>query len=150
MNVRVWPTFRAWVFVWLTTQCRRVGVYKCFRGACHHHLRGRRPSMKTINLILFSCSVEMLRKDFPSSLCVQTGSGAHPASCTMGTRGPFPGAKGGRGVTLSIDPHLVPRLKISRSYTSSPPSAFVACSGTDLAGGAKLRDVSLVIQQIKF
>jgi hypothetical protein len=28
-----------------------------------------------------------------SSLCVQTGSGAHPASCTMGTGGPFPGDK---------------------------------------------------------
>jgi hypothetical protein len=32
-------------------------------------------------------------KDFSSSLCVQTGSGAHPASCPMGTGGPFPGAK---------------------------------------------------------
>jgi hypothetical protein len=32
-------------------------------------------------------------KDFSSILCVQTGSGAHPASCTMGTRGPFPGGK---------------------------------------------------------
>jgi hypothetical protein len=32
-------------------------------------------------------------KDFSSSLCVQTGSGAHPASCTIGTRGPFPGDK---------------------------------------------------------
>jgi hypothetical protein len=32
-------------------------------------------------------------KDFSSSLCVQTGSAAHPASCTMGTGGPFPGAK---------------------------------------------------------
>jgi hypothetical protein len=30
------------------------------------------------------------RKDFSFSLCVQTGSGAHPASCTMGTEGPFP------------------------------------------------------------
>jgi hypothetical protein len=30
---------------------------------------------------------------FFSSLCVQTGSGAHPASCTMGTGGPFPGGK---------------------------------------------------------
>jgi hypothetical protein len=30
---------------------------------------------------------------FSSSLCVQTGSGAHPASCTMGTGGPFPGDK---------------------------------------------------------
>jgi hypothetical protein len=32
-------------------------------------------------------------EDFASSLCVQTGSGAHPASCTMGTGGPFPGDK---------------------------------------------------------
>jgi hypothetical protein len=32
-------------------------------------------------------------KEFSCSLCVQTGSGAHPASCTMGTRGPFPGVK---------------------------------------------------------
>jgi hypothetical protein len=34
-----------------------------------------------------------LRKDFSSSLCVQTGSGAHPASCTMGTGAPFLGGK---------------------------------------------------------
>jgi hypothetical protein len=33
------------------------------------------------------------RKDFSSSLCVQTSSEAHPASCPMGTRGPFPGGK---------------------------------------------------------
>jgi hypothetical protein len=32
-------------------------------------------------------------KDFSSSLCVQTGSGVHPASCTMGTGGPFSGGK---------------------------------------------------------
>jgi hypothetical protein len=32
-------------------------------------------------------------KDFSSSLCVQTGSGAHPASCTMGTGDTFPGGK---------------------------------------------------------
>jgi hypothetical protein len=32
-------------------------------------------------------------EDFSSSLCVQTGSGAHPASCTMGTGDPFPGGK---------------------------------------------------------
>jgi hypothetical protein len=32
-------------------------------------------------------------EDFSSSLCVQTGSGVHPASCTMGTGGPFPGDK---------------------------------------------------------
>jgi hypothetical protein len=32
-------------------------------------------------------------KDFSSSLCVQTASGAHPASYPMGTGGPFPGLK---------------------------------------------------------
>jgi hypothetical protein len=32
-------------------------------------------------------------KDFSCSLCVQTGSGAHPVSCTMCTGGPFPGGK---------------------------------------------------------
>jgi hypothetical protein len=33
---------------------------------------------------------------FSSSLCVQTVSGAHPATFTMGTGGPFPGAKARR------------------------------------------------------
>jgi hypothetical protein len=32
-------------------------------------------------------------KDFSSNLCVQTGSGAHPASCTVGTGGSFPWGK---------------------------------------------------------
>jgi hypothetical protein len=59
-------------------------------------------------------------KDFSSNLCVQTGSGAHPASCTMGAGGPFPGAKRGRVVTLTTHPHLVPRSRTSRSHISSP------------------------------
>jgi hypothetical protein len=32
-------------------------------------------------------------KDFSFILCVQTGSGVHPASCPMCTGGPFPGGK---------------------------------------------------------
>jgi hypothetical protein len=32
-------------------------------------------------------------EDFSSSLCIQTGSGAHPASYTMGTGWSFPGGK---------------------------------------------------------
>jgi hypothetical protein len=32
-------------------------------------------------------------EDFSSSPCVQTSSGAHPASYPMGTGGPFPGGK---------------------------------------------------------
>jgi hypothetical protein len=36
-------------------------------------------------------------RDFSSNLCVQTDSGAHPASCTLGTGGPFPGGKSAAG-----------------------------------------------------
>jgi hypothetical protein len=60
-------------------------------------------------------------KNFSSNLCVQTGSKAHPASCTMGTGRPFPGTKRGRGVTLTTHPHVVQMSRMSRSYTSSPP-----------------------------
>jgi len=41
------------------------------------------------------------------SATVQTGPGAHPASCTMGTVS-FPGVKSGRVVTLTPHPLLVP------------------------------------------
>jgi hypothetical protein len=36
-------------------------------------------------------------EDFSSSPCVQTSSGAHPASSPMGTGGPFPGGKARSG-----------------------------------------------------
>jgi hypothetical protein len=32
-------------------------------------------------------------KNFSPNLCVQTGFGSHPASCIVGTVGPFPRAK---------------------------------------------------------
>jgi hypothetical protein len=74
------------------------------------------------------------RKDFSCNLCVQTSSGAHPASCTVGNGGSSPpGIKRGRGVTLTTHPHLVPRSRMSRSCTPLPSSAFLACSGTALA-----------------
>ena len=50
-------------------------------------------------------------RDFP---LVQTGPGAHPASCTMGT-GSFPGVKCGRGVLLTTHPLLVLRSWKSRA-----------------------------------
>jgi hypothetical protein len=46
-------------------------------------------------------------KDFSSILSVQTGSGAHPASCPMGTGGPFPGGK----------------ARLGRDADHSPPSS---------------------------
>jgi hypothetical protein len=60
-------------------------------------------------------------KDFSFSFCVHTGAEVHPASYPMGTVGPFPRVKRGRGVTLTTHPRLVPRSRMSRSYISSPP-----------------------------
>jgi hypothetical protein len=36
-------------------------------------------------------------------------------------------------MTMTTHPHLVLRFRMSRSYTFSPPSTFVACNGTALA-----------------
>ena len=49
----------------------------------------------------------------------QVGPGAHPASCTMGTRS-FPGVKNGWGVTLTPHPLLVPRQERLELYVYSP------------------------------
>jgi len=49
----------------------------------------------------------------------QTGPGAHPASCTMGT-GSFPAVKRGRGVSLTTHPLLVPWSRKSRAITLLP------------------------------
>jgi hypothetical protein len=46
-------------------------------------------------------------KNFSSNLCVQTCSGAHPVSCTMGTGGPFRGGK----------------TRLGRDADHSPPSS---------------------------
>jgi hypothetical protein len=50
---------------------------------------------------------------------VQTGPGAHAASCTMGT-GSFLEIKSGQGVTLTPHSHLVPLIMKEYSYTSTP------------------------------
>jgi hypothetical protein len=68
-------------------------------------------------------------KDFSSSLCVQTGSGAHPASCPMGTGVLNPWVNHSRGVKLTTHPHLVPRSWMSRSYISSPPRLYTGVLG---------------------
>jgi len=56
------------------------------------------------------------RRDFPP---LQTGPGAHPASCTMDT-GSFPGVKCGRGVLLTTHPLLVPRCWKGRAIPLLP------------------------------
>jgi hypothetical protein len=72
-------------------------------------------------------------KVFFFSLCINTETGAHPASCTMGTGVLSPGLKRGRSVTLTTHPHLVLRSRMIRSYTYSTPTRLLAFSVTALA-----------------
>jgi len=58
---------------------------------------------------------------------VQTGPGAHPASCVMGT-GSFPVVKSGRGAMLISHPLLVPLVMKEYNYTSPPPMGHMACT----------------------
>jgi len=64
---------------------------------------------------------------------VQTGPGAHPASCTMGT-GSFPGVKSGRRVTLTPHSLIVPQSRKSRAipvlplWTVRPVQSLGACT----------------------
>ena len=67
-------------------------------------------------------------RDFPP---VQTGPGAHPASCNMGT-GSFPGVKCGRDVLLTTHPLLVPRSCKSRAIPLPTLWAPPACNGITL------------------
>ena len=69
-------------------------------------------------------------RDFP---LVQTGPGAHPVSCTMGT-GSFLGVKSGRGVTLTTHPLLVPWSRKGRAillltlWAVRPVQSLGACT----------------------
>jgi hypothetical protein len=59
-------------------------------------------------------------KDFSFNLCVHTGSGAHPASYTVGTGGPVSKVKARPGHDADHSLPSSAEVKMSRSYTSSP------------------------------
>jgi hypothetical protein len=59
-------------------------------------------------------------RDFSSNLCVQTGSGATQPPVQWVPVVLSPGVKRGWGVTLTTHFHLVPRSRMSRSYTLFP------------------------------
>jgi len=57
----------------------------------------------------------------------QTGPGAHPACCTMGT-GSFLGVKSGRGVMLTLHPLLVPSSRKGGAIPLLPLMGHTACT----------------------
>jgi hypothetical protein len=58
-------------------------------------------------------------KDFSCILCVQTGSGAQPDSCTMGTGGPFPEGKARPGRDVDHSPPSSAEVKNEELYVLS-------------------------------
>jgi hypothetical protein len=74
---------------------------------------------------------------FSSNLCLQNGSEAHPASCTVNTGGPFPVVVRGRRVMLTTHPLLVPRLGKVGSISPLSQSASMACRGATLPSHKK-------------
>jgi hypothetical protein len=58
---------------------------------------------------------------------VQTGPGAHPASCTMGT-GSFPGGKERPGRDAEPSPPSSAVVIKGKSYASTPPMGRTACT----------------------
>jgi hypothetical protein len=72
-------------------------------------------------------------KNLSPSLCVQTGFGAHSASCTMGTGGPVAGAKARPGCDAYLSPPSSAEFDRVGAIPPLPSSAFVACRGTALA-----------------
>jgi len=81
---------------------------------------------------------------------VQTGPGAHPASCKMGT-GSFPGVKCGRGVTLTTHPLLVPQSWKSRAIPLPTLCPHRACNRITLPSPLPLQPSNkLLATQMEF
>jgi hypothetical protein len=81
---------------------------KCFRWA-EEHLRSSGSSGSIVSDYGLDDRTIGVRsptraEDFSSNPCVQTGSGAHPASYPMGTGGPFPGVKARPGRDADTHP----------------------------------------------
>jgi len=85
---------------------------------------------------------------------VQTGPGAHPVSCTMGT-GSFPGVKSGRGVTLTPHPLLVPLSRKSRAtllltlWAVRPVQSLSACTRVLFTFTLHIDDISPFTRSIQ-
>ena len=116
-------------FKWTRPFCWKTksGFFACaitFRTCCTYHSCGPGGSVGIATELRAGRSgiESQWEWDFPP---IQTGPGAHPASCKVGT-GSFPGVKCGGGVLLTTHPLLVPRSWKSRAI---PLPTFWATPG---------------------
>jgi hypothetical protein len=109
----------------------KINHLRSLHGILHYVVwftRGRGSSVSIVCDYRLDDGVRSPAEAFISSLSVE----AHPASCTMGTGGPYRRAKARPGRDGEHSPHLVPRSRTSRSYASSPPWRLHCGTGTAL------------------
>jgi hypothetical protein len=88
---------------------------------------------QSVSRLATGCTGDRIPVGARFSAPVQTGPGAHPASCTTGA-GSLPGVKSGRDVTLTPHPLLVPWSWKSRAisvlplWAVRPVQALSACT----------------------
>jgi hypothetical protein len=88
-------------------------------------------------------------KDFSSNLCVQASSEVYPGSCTMGTGGPFPGAKRSPGRDADHSPPSGTEVKNEQElYLFSPQAPQWRVPR--ITAGIVLQEVSLLISILDF
>ena len=103
-------------------------VYRCTFNI-HRHSATFHIYLDTQIYLKYMCIQLQLSDMSEFSAPVQTGHGAHPASCTTGT-GSFPGVKRpGSGVDHPSPPHLLARLKKVKLYLYSPPLPSLQVTG---------------------
>jgi hypothetical protein len=90
---------------------RQFTVYTAY-GICHASALTSGPgsSVGIANRVRVERSGDRIPVEATFSVPIQTGPGAHTASCTLGT-GSLPGVKSGRGMTMTPHPLLVPLVK---------------------------------------
>jgi hypothetical protein len=109
----------AWSWPLTSIYCR---VQECMESYLHSP---NSPSLhggqlkKLLNYISRSCGFSLLH-------CVQSGSGANPASYPMSAKGILPSGKNGRSVKLTTHLHLVPRSRMRGAIPPLPQYAFTA------------------------
>jgi hypothetical protein len=105
----------------LRSNCEHA-IYLILTFAIHDSSCGRSVSIVS-DYVGWTIGVRSLTgaEDSSSSSCIQTGSGAHPASCTMGTRGPFPRGKARPGSDADHSPPSSVKVKNEQElYLLSP------------------------------
>jgi hypothetical protein len=107
---------------WVVASCSLVEVYRRFSGTC---------LLLSLLLLGFDSRQGQRVLLLTSASRPALGPTQSPVRWVPGVLSP--GVKRGWSVTLTAHPHLVPRSIMCKSYTSSPPSATMACSGTSLS-----------------